>query len=78
MYYHENMKIADNKLLTKREKEIVLLFLKGKTKQEIADALYLSVSTVKTNIENIYHKFNVHNKAELVIYLFKKSFIEFE
>ena len=78
MYYHKNMKFIDNAMLTKREKEIILLIFEGKTKKEIADTLYLSVSTVKTNVENIYKKFNVHNKAELVVYVIKTKIIILE
>lgn len=78
MYYHEYMKIINNKILTKREEEIVLLIFEGKTNKEIAKKLYLSISTVKTNIENIYQKLSVHSKAELIIELIKKKLIEFE
>jgi DNA-binding NarL/FixJ family response regulator len=34
------------------------------------------VATIKTNIENIYCKFDVHNKVELVIYLIKNKIVE--
>ena len=70
------MRIVDDTLLTQREQEIVLLILKGKTKAEIAKALCLSVSTVKTNVENIYQKFNLHNKAELIIYVICNKIVE--
>lgn len=70
------MRIIDDTLLTEREKEIVLLILKGKTKKEIAKALFLSVSTIKTNVENIYQKFNVHNKTELIIYVICNKIVE--
>ena len=70
------MRIVDNTLLTEREKEIILLILEGKTKQEIADSFCLSVSTIKSNVENIYRKFDVHNKAELIVYIIKNKIIE--
>ena len=70
------MRIVDNNLLTEREKEIILLILEGKTKQEIADSFCLSVSTIKSNVENIYRKFDVHNKAELIVYIIKNKIIE--
>jgi DNA-binding CsgD family transcriptional regulator len=55
--------------LTKRENEIVALLLKGRTYKMIADELYVSENTIKTHIKNIYSKFNVKSKREL-IYLF--------
>ncbi|AXQ79592.1 LuxR family transcriptional regulator [Streptococcus chenjunshii] len=51
--------------LTKREKEIFLLLLEHRHNQEIADALFLSLGTVKTHIHNIYVKLNV-NKREAI------------
>ena len=72
------MKIIDDKFLTEREKDIILLILYGKNKKEIADKLNISISTVKTNVEKIYRKFNVHNKAELIIYLIKNKIVNLE
>ncbi len=70
------MRIVDNSCLTEREKDIILYLVEGKTKPEIAEFLCLSVATIKTNIENIYCKFDVHNKVELVIYLIKNKIVE--
>jgi DNA-binding NarL/FixJ family response regulator len=72
------MRIVDDKNFTKREKEIILHILSGKNKREIAKLLYLSISTIKTNIEHLYDKFSVHNKAEFIIYIVKHKIIEFE
>ena len=70
------MRQFDNIFLTEREKDIVSLLLEGKTKQEIAQILALSISTIKTNIENIYKKTGVHNKVELIIYLVKNNIVK--
>ena len=72
------MRIVDDKNLTPREKEIILLILSGKNKREIAENLFLSISTIKTNVENIYKKFNVHNKAEFIIYLWKNDIVDID
>lgn len=71
------MKILESAKLTEREKDIVLLILEGKTKREIAESLCVSVSTVKTNVEKIYQKFGLHNKAELIIYIIKNKMVDF-
>lgn len=76
MYYHEIMRIINDNNLTPREKDIVKLIFEGKNKQEIAGCLFLSLSTIKTNIENIYRRFGVHNKVELVVYLIKNNIVE--
>lgn len=68
------MKIVDN-TITKREKEIILLLASGKTKIETAKELSLSISTIKTNVENIYRKLGVHNKAEMIFYLIKNNIL---
>lgn len=53
-------------LLTKRESEITELLLKGRTYKMIAKELYLSENTIKTHIKNIYSKFNIKSKSELI------------
>lgn len=52
--------------LTRREKEILQLIVDEKTTQEIADTLFLSVSTVETHRMNLISKLGVKNVAGLV------------
>lgn len=52
--------------LTRREKEILQLIIDEKTTQEIADTLFLSVSTVETHRMNLINKLGVKNVAGLV------------
>lgn len=52
--------------LTDRENEIVDLLLTGRTYKMIAEELYLSQNTIKTHIKNIYSKYNVNSKVELI------------
>ena len=59
--------------LTEREREIAELLLKGRTYKMIANELYLSENTVKTHIKNIYSKFNVQSKSELINLLMEKE-----
>lgn len=53
-------------LLTKRELEVLLEMQKGLTNIEIAENLYISKSTLKTHINNIYSKLNCKNKVEAI------------
>jgi len=50
--------------LTLREKEVLQYLAEGKGNKEIANALYISVETVKSHIKNIYRKLDVHNRVE--------------
>ena len=53
-------------LLTRREKEILLLIAQGLTSQEMADRLFLSALTVETHRRNLLAKFDVNNTAALM------------
>jgi len=59
--------------LTERESEIASLLLKGRTYKMIASELYLSENTIKTHIKNIYSKYNIKSKMELVNLLLVKD-----
>jgi len=52
--------------LTSRETEVLLQLSKGLNYKHIADNLFISSSTVRKHIENIYKKLQVHNKLEAV------------
>jgi DNA-binding CsgD family transcriptional regulator len=56
--------------ISQREKEIVLLLLKGKSNKEIEDALFIAMGTVKNHVYSIYQKMGVKNRAQLIT-LFK-------
>ena len=52
--------------LTPRETEIAALLLKGLTNREIAGQLFISENTLKTHLRNIYPKYGVSQKRELL------------
>ncbi len=63
-----SLKINKNKSvvsLSKQEVNIKNLILQGKSNKEIANELFVSLSTVKTHITNIYQKLNISNRNEL-------------
>ena len=53
--------------LTEREEEVLSLIAQGKSKQEIAKALFLSVKTVRNHATNIFLKLQVADRAQAVI-----------
>lgn len=60
--------------LSNREVEIAQLLLKGQTFDEIANMLFISVNTVKFHLKNIYFKFDVNSKSQLILELHKQKF----
>ena len=56
----------DEKVLTDRELDIVLLLSDRYTNQEIADKLFISVVTVKKHISNIMAKLGAKDRREAV------------
>ncbi|HWR32446.1 MAG TPA: response regulator transcription factor [Chitinophagaceae bacterium] len=61
--------------LTQREKEILVLVVKGYSNQEIADELHISIPTVKTHRSNILFKCDVKNTASLVRFVMENSLL---
>ncbi|HVJ92167.1 MAG TPA: response regulator transcription factor [Labilithrix sp.] len=52
--------------LTGREREIIELFAKGATYEEVANVLSLSVNTVRYHVRSMYRKLHVCSKTEAV------------
>ncbi|MDD2361464.1 MAG: helix-turn-helix transcriptional regulator [Oscillospiraceae bacterium] len=59
--------------LTVREQEVLQLILSGKSNREIASTLFISENTVKTHIRNIFSKYDVSSRVELVSTLLKNQ-----
>ena len=53
-------------LLSKREQEVLALLVQGQTNKQIAEALTITVNTVKKHVQSIFTKFNVDNRAAAV------------
>ncbi len=57
--------------LSPREAEVLSLIATGRTNTQIADALVVSTSTVKTHINNIFAKTGVRDRAQAVQYAYR-------
>ncbi|MED0686196.1 response regulator transcription factor [Anoxybacillus ayderensis] len=62
--------------LTSREMEVLLLIAQGKTNQEIAEELFISLKTVKVHVSNILAKLDVQDRTQAVIYAFKHGLVK--
>lgn len=59
--------------LTVREQEVLEVLLDGKSNRQIAEMLFISESTVKTHVRNIYSKYDVRSRAELISTVLKNQ-----
>jgi DNA-binding NarL/FixJ family response regulator len=57
---------AEVPVLTRREKEVLELIANGFTNNEMAQKLFISITTVDTHRKNLLAKFNVKNTALLI------------
>jgi DNA-binding NarL/FixJ family response regulator len=61
--------------LTKREKEILKLLVKGLSKKKIANTLFISFHTVDTHIRRIYEKLEVHTRSGAIAKALKERLV---
>ena len=52
--------------LSNREMEVLQLISEGYSNQEIADQLYVSLSTVKTHVSNLFSKLDVQRRTQAI------------
>jgi len=62
--------------LSKREQEVLQLVLQGKSNKQIALSLDIAVRTVEFHLKNIYAKFQVSSRIELILKLGHATKIE--
>ena len=62
--------------LTNREYEILKLIVKGHSNAEIADQLFLSLSTIKTHVSNLYVKMDVKNRFQAITQAKRMEIVE--
>lgn len=62
--------------LTPREVEILTLAGQGLSVHTMAESLTISPATVKTHLEHIYRKLDVHDRTAAVVHAMRAGFIE--
>jgi len=63
-------------VLTRREKEVLALVSDGLTNGEIAEKLFISITTVISHRKNILEKFKVNNTAGLIKKAYEGGYID--
>jgi two-component system, NarL family, response regulator LiaR len=61
--------------LTEREREVLNLVVQGHSNQQIADAMVISIATVKAHISSILSKLQVSSRAEAIAYAIKHKIV---
>lgn len=69
---------TESDTLSSREKEILVLVVKGLTNKEIAQKLFLSTHTIITHRRNIARKLEIHSTAGLTVYAIVNKLIELD
>ena len=61
--------------LTEREREVLALVARGLSNAELADALYLSLPTVKTHVSRILAKVGARDRTQLVVMAYESGLV---
>lgn len=70
---HSHLQLMKRFSLTQREAEVLRFITQGRVAKEIAAALGLGTTTVRTHIQKILKKMGVHSKLEAVAKVFRQN-----
>jgi DNA-binding NarL/FixJ family response regulator len=59
--------------LTDREEQVLATVARGRTNREIADELYITLSTVKTHITSLMIKLGARNRVEIAMWAYETN-----
>jgi LuxR family maltose regulon positive regulatory protein len=62
----ERRNAGDIEALSERELEVLRLIADGASNREIAEALVVSIGTVKKHLNNIFLKLSVHSRTQVI------------
>ncbi|MBM7494487.1 DNA-binding NarL/FixJ family response regulator [Micromonospora luteifusca] len=59
--------------LTDREEQVLVAVARGRTNKEIADELYITLSTVKSHVTSLMMKLGVRNRVEVAMWAYETN-----
>ncbi|MEO3926596.1 response regulator transcription factor [Micromonosporaceae bacterium B7E4] len=59
--------------LTDREEQVLVAVARGRTNKEIADELYITLSTVKSHVTSLMTKLGVRNRVEIAMWAYETN-----
>ena len=74
-YLHHNLTDVSSVFttLSSREREVLQMLAEGKSTKQVAYDLYVSVKTIETHRQNIMHKLNINNLADLIKFAIREG-----
>lgn len=74
----ENEKRKSEVRLTKREKDVLSLLVKGNSNKEMAEIMFISEKTVKNHLTSIFRKLGVKDRTHAAIFALKNRLVSEE
>ncbi len=65
----------DDVKLTKREKDVLSLLVKGNSNKEMAENMFISEKTVKNHLTSIFRKLGVKDRTQAAVYALKNKIV---
>ena len=78
LIHADNALMSPPKVLTAREREVLTHFATGKSYAQIAEALSVSVVTIRNTIYRIKNKITVQSKQEIVVWAVRNGLLDAE
>ncbi len=66
---------TDDVKLTKREKDVLALLVKGNSNKEMAENMFISEKTVKNHLTSIFRKLGVKDRTQAAVYALKNHIV---
>ena len=68
----------DDLKLSKREKDVLLLLVRGQSNREMAKTMFISEKTIKNHLTSIFRKLGVKDRTQAAIYAIKHRIVSDE
>ncbi len=72
----EQERAQENRLITKREEEVLQMIADGCSTTEVAERLYISQKTVKNHLASIYQKLEARDRTQAVLQAVRMGIVQ--